>query len=206
MQKGLTDYCFKYIDRPFCLQPDDLYHTQPIIYLPWYRTHTNWAISSPRGEYSTHVTQVCRQLEHNTILSIRCTTLLGGRNEKFAWHFYTGNRTVDLLILSPTPYPLGHMQHNSLTHQTVLSLMYMWSARGDSAIGLCWHVRRSLTFYQHKHILKKRALQFGRFLFSWWLLFSCTLATIRKKSQCHTYRFTRWYGLLHIFFSFSCLI
>ena len=23
-QKGLTGYCFKYIDRPFCLQSDDM--------------------------------------------------------------------------------------------------------------------------------------------------------------------------------------
>ena len=24
-QKGLTGYCFKFIDRPFCLETDDLY-------------------------------------------------------------------------------------------------------------------------------------------------------------------------------------
>ena len=40
-------------------------HIQPTRYLPWYRTHTIWAISSPLGEYSAHVTQVLvwKQLE-----------------------------------------------------------------------------------------------------------------------------------------------
>ena len=30
-QKGLTGYCFKCIDRPFCLQTDDIYYSSSLL-------------------------------------------------------------------------------------------------------------------------------------------------------------------------------
>ena len=32
-QKDLTGYCFKYIDRPYCLRTDDMYHKLTVVTL-----------------------------------------------------------------------------------------------------------------------------------------------------------------------------
>ena len=107
------------------------YHIQPTSYLPWYRTHTTWAISSPLGEYSTHVIQVCRQLEplsHNSRPpgTHHCSLGRGGMEWEVCLMLLhmtnSGNQTPDILISSPVPSPLGYMLHIGVYWQKITTL------------------------------------------------------------------------------------
>ena len=86
--------------------------------LPWGGTHTNWAISSPLGEYNMHNIQACKQLEplrhdFRPPGAPHCHVDRGSMELEvyLALLHITGcrNCTPELLILSPMPNSLSRM-------------------------------------------------------------------------------------------------
>ena len=81
-----------------------------VLELSFIRSHLLW------GEFSTF--SAANTIHNFPFFSFHQVPITAGWaeavwNEQFAQHFYTipavVNRTAHVLILSPTPYPLGHM-------------------------------------------------------------------------------------------------